>query len=316
MSGSFQTSTKNLQNPAFAGDFSSLNPYSSALSTQVYNSTGFRAGPLGLTIGLFAWLDPATFSLAGNSGSGAPQGFVGRAGRNALITTYLSAFGMTIPSGSPAGNIYISGDFWIVNNGSNVTSPGQKAYANNTSGVATFATSGLPTTGGSGSGSTIAAGTGSVTATIVDNVLTTSGSVTGSLPVGAILSGTGVAPGTYIAAQLTGTPGGAGTYSVSPRTQTVASTTVSATFGTLTIGGTVVSGLAVGQTVLSASTAAGTVVTALGSGTGGAGTYVVNLTQTVGSEAMTSVAADKNEFTLQIDQIPTLASADIWNVLV
>jgi hypothetical protein len=48
--------------------------------------------------------------------------------------------------------------------------------------------------------------------------------------------------------------------------------------------------LAVGQTVVGAGIAAGTIITALGSGTGGAGTYTINNSQTVGSEAMTTQA--------------------------
>ena len=286
MAGDFQTFTNVLQAPGLAGDFASANPRATLLSSQVYGNTGFVAGASGLTIGLFAWLDKSTYRIASNSGSGAPDAFVHRA-QEGLITTYLSSYGMTIPAGMMVGNLFGAGDFFVVNNGTTEATPGMKAYANNTTGVATFALTGAPTTGGSGTTSTIAAGTGSSAAsTIVDNVFTTGGSVTGTMAVGAILTGTGVATGTQITGQLTGTAGGVGTYTVSPRDQTVASTTISATFGTLTIGGTVVSGVAVGQSVVSASTAAGTVVTALGTGTGGAGTYIVNLTQTVASEAI------------------------------
>lgn len=46
--------------------------------------------------------------------------------------------------------------------------------------------------------------------------------------------------------------------------------------------------LAVGQLVDGSGTTAGTYITALGSGTGGTGTYTVNASQTVGSEAMTT----------------------------
>ena len=93
-----------------------------------------------------------------------------------------------------------------------------------------------------------------------------------------------VASGTVIVAQLTGTTGGAGTYSVSPREQTVASTTISETYGLLTVGGTLTGTFAVGQTLNSAVSGfvAGSTITGLGTGTGGAGTYYTQ-TQTVGS---------------------------------
>lgn len=46
--------------------------------------------------------------------------------------------------------------------------------------------------------------------------------------------------------------------------------------------------LAVGQTVLGSGVTAGTIITALGTGTGGSGTYIVNNSQSVVSEAMTT----------------------------
>jgi len=295
----FQTATRNLQAPALAGDFASMNPYASQLSTQIYNSTGFRAGASGLVIGLFCWLDPSTWTFANNSGSGKPQGFVGRGGMSALITTYLSEAGVTIPAGFGVGNIYDGGDFCVRNGGTTEATPGMKAYANNTTGVATFAATGAPTNSSSSTSSSIAAGTGSsALSTIVDNVLTTGASVTGTLPVGAILSGTGVAAGTQIVAQLSGTAEGVGTYQVTPRDQTVAATTISAMFGIFTAG-TVTGTIAVGQTVSGSGgggVAAGTVVTALRTGTGGTGTYIVNLTQTVTSSTITTASNTETDW--------------------
>lgn len=289
MSGSFQTHTNQMQAPGIAGDFASANPRFSALSTQYYNQTGFQAGPLGLTVGRFAWLDKSTYSIASNFGSGVPNAFASRCDMNGLITQYLNAYTMTIPAGFPAGNLFDGGDFWIVNSGTTEAVPGMKAYADNTTGLATFALTGAPTTGGSGDASSIAAGTASVTGSITNNILTvTAGS---GLKIGGILSGTGVATGTQLINQLTGTAGAAGTYTVTPREQTVASTTISETFGTLTVGGTVTGTFAVGQTVSGSGgggVTAGTNITALGTGVGGAGTYIVNLTQTVTSSTIIS----------------------------
>lgn len=299
MSGSFQTATRNLQAPGIAGDFASMNPRASQLSTQIYNSTGFRAGPSGLVIGLFAWLDPSTWTFASNNGAGAPQGIVGRGGMNALITTYLSAYGVTIPAGMGVGNLYDGGDFWVVNAGSGIASPGMKAYANNGTGVITFAAAGAPTTASSSTGSDIAPGTGSsALSTITDDVFTTGPSVTGTLPIGSVLSGTGVASGTRIVAQLSGAAEGVGTYQVTPRDQTVASATISATFGIFTAG-TVTGTIAVGQTVSGSGgggVTAGTVVTALRTGTGGTGTYIVTPSQTVTSSTITTASNTETEW--------------------
>ena len=278
----FQTTVNALQAPAAPGDpVSAADPRATLLSNQFNNQIGIVAGPNGATMARFAWLDTATYSQVSNSGAGAPNGFIMRS-MGALITNYLGEATMLIPAGFAVA-AYNEGSFWVVNSGTNLATPGMKAYANNSTGVATFAATGAPTSLATSTASTIAAGTASVpTSTITNNVFTTGGAVTGLFPVGSVLSGTGVAPGTVITAQLTGTALGAGTYSVSPQDQTVASTTISGTYGLLTIGGTVVSGYAIGQTVTGAGIAAGTILTALGTGVGGAGTYYVNPTQVIG----------------------------------
>lgn len=283
----FQRATNALQAPGVAGDFASANPRATVNSTQFNNQIGVRAGANGLTIGLFAWWDLANnYMTMSNSGAGAPAGFVHR-DMTALITTYLTEFGMTIPAGMMASGVFDAGDFFVVNNGSAMATPGMKAYANNVTGVATFAATGAPTTGGTGTASTVAAGTGNVTGTIVDGVLNAVSALTGTLVVGGVLSGTGVAAGTRITSQLTGTAGGLGTYTVSPGVQTVASTVISETYGTLTVGGTVTGTFAVGQTITGSGVTAGSTITALGTGVGGAGTYITQ-TQTVGSTSISS----------------------------
>ena len=70
--------------------------------------------------------------------------------------------------------------------------------------------------------------------------------------------------------------------------------TTSATTGTI----------AIGQFVYGAGVAVGTLITA-GSGT----SWTVSVNQTVGSEAMTSVAPSNNDVTMNINQIPTLGIA-------
>lgn len=56
---------------------------------------------------------------------------------------------------------------------------------------------------------------------------------------------------------------------------------------TMTVAGTITGTYVVGQTVTGTGVSANTVITALGTGTGGAGTYVVNNSQTVASTALT-----------------------------
>lgn len=58
--------------------------------------------------------------------------------------------------------------------------------------------------------------------------------------------------------------------------------------GTLTVSAPTGAPLQIGMPILGAGVTADTVITAFGSGTGGAGTYLVNISQTVGSEAMTT----------------------------
>jgi hypothetical protein len=293
MSGSFQTATHNLQAPGIAGDFASANPRAVLLSSQYYNVAGFKAGPLGLTIGLFCWADASTRTLLNNFGAGAPDAFVGRQGAGALITTYLNAYGMTIPAGFQYGNAYNAGDFFVVNNGTAEATPGMKAYANNVTGVATFAATGAPTQGGTSTASTIAPETGSsASSTIVDNLFTTGPSVTGTLVVGGVLSGTNVASGTVIQSQVTPllageVAGGVGRYIVSPRDQTVTSTTISETYGLLTVGGSVAGTFAPGQSLYDGSTTSYGTITAAGTGVGGAGTYYTQ-TRTVSSGTVDS----------------------------
>lgn len=74
--------------------------------------------------------------------------------------------------------------------------------------------------------------------------------------------------------------------------------------------------LAIGQTVTGAGVLPGSVIISLGSGTGGTGTYNLSRSQTVSSGAKKSTVPTLNDFTGNIDQVPTLDSADIVVTLV
>jgi hypothetical protein len=87
---------------------------------------------------------------------------------------------------------------------------------------------------------------------------------------------------------------------------------------TLTVSAVASGTLAVGQTILDTTggITVGTTIIALGTGSGGTGTYTVSNSQTVSSETMASAVA--NAFTAQtnINQVPTVAAADIVVTLV
>jgi hypothetical protein len=120
--------------------------------------------------------------------------------------------------------------------------------------------------------------------------LTVTNVSSGTIASGQSLYGVGVLAETVITALGSGT-GGVGTYTIN-RSQTVAAGSLnSATVGavvTATIAGTtltvsaVTSGvLHVGMTIQGVGVTLGTIITALGSGTGGVGTYTLSVASTV-----------------------------------
>lgn len=142
---------------------------------------------------------------------------------------------------------------------------------------------------GSGSGGagtyTVSKGGASVTGSISGNTFTVSNVSSGTLAIGQTISGTGVAGGTTIT-------GGSGTsWTVSPSqtvgpisiTAVVSSTSITATGTTLTVTGVGSGTLIVNQVLTGTGITANTRITALGTGTGGIGTYIVNAAQNTGS---------------------------------
>ena len=140
--------------------------------------------------------------------------------------------------------------------------------------------------GGTSTASTIAAN--SVTGSIAGNILTVTAASGAIVSVGQTISGTGVTAGTIITGLGTGT-GGTGTYTVSV-SQTVSSTAIALGTGVLTVGGTVGGTWAIGQTVTGGTAVAGTQIIGLRTGSGGSGTYLVSISQTVASAALASSA--------------------------
>jgi len=120
--------------------------------------------------------------------------------------------------------------------------------------------------------------------------LTVSAITNGALAVGQVLFGVGVTQETVITALGTGT-GGTGTYTINISQPLASRQMNSATAGavitgaisgtTLTVSAVSSGTLAVGMTIQGAGVTANTIITALGTGTGGVGTYTVNFSQTI-----------------------------------
>lgn len=293
MPGGFQTQVYNQPAQGVSGDRATQNP----ISTFDAGPGGLIADAGGVTLGFFAWVTPPTDPNGTNSyasqtkGSGPVAGFAYN-WTQALNTVFLSDAGMVVPQGLPVA-LATQGDFWVINNGTTAAVVGQKAYAAFGTGAVSFAGTGLPTTTSTATGSTIAASTFSVTGSIQNDILTVTAVGSGTVVAGATVSGTGISGSPQISSQLSGTPGGVGVYLLTVSQQkSIASETISGTYGTMTVGTmTVGTGFTVGQTLLSggAGFVAGTQVTQLLTGTGGNGsTFAVNNNAVVASGTITA----------------------------
>jgi len=276
----FQTSVNIQPAPAVAGDFASANPRVTVLA----GPGQLVSGPGGVTVGTFVWLDSTYTQVSSNASIGignptAPAGFLGRQGQPALITTFLAKTSNIVPPGLEV-TVHSAGDFWVTNSGTNQVVPGMYAYANLVGGLVTFNSSNTTPTAAASVTASIAAGTGSATGSISGGVLTITGVVTGSFQVGGTISGGATISGTMITSQLTGTANGIGTYAITPPEQTVASTTISETHGIMTVTNVGSGTVSVGDVLVAGgggngAVVAGTYVSALGTGSGGNGTYIV-----------------------------------------
>ena len=130
---------------------------------------------------------------------------------------------------------------------------------------------------------------------ISGTTLTVSLMKSGTIAVGQNLFGVGLGTEVVITALGTGT-GGIGTYTLNtsltiatePFNTAASAATITGSISTTVLTVTAVASgtLYVGQTIQGAGITANTVITALGTGTGGTGTYTVSNSQTVGSETM------------------------------
>ena len=322
MAGGIQTQVNGVPAPAVAGDFADSNPgfrvlqgpgglvsgstaYGTSLVTNPQGGTGGTA-----VVGKFGWLsqqamDPdnaatvvnsfwtpssgVTTSITGLVAANAPDGFISRPDSPAIIFVYLADGTMVIQQGAPVPLWAGGRAFWVVNNGSSAALVGMKCYADFATGNASFAASASPSHATSSS-ATVAAETWSATGSINGNIMTV-GTVTGTLYPGATVSYSGSPSNLVVVEQLamaTGvtTAGGAGTYALNIGELTAASgTSLSGGYGLMTAGGTITGTFEIGGVVTGTlgSFVAGTMITAFGTGTGGAGTYVLSNNTAVSS---------------------------------
>jgi hypothetical protein len=140
--------------------------------------------------------------------------------------------------------------------------------------------------------------TSSFTGSISGTTLTVTAVASGTIITDQVLTGGSVTAGTKIVNQLTGTTGGIGTYTVDTSqsrtsasltgTYTLASTTLTINSTVLRVSAVASGTLAVGQFLTGTGIDFGINITALGSGTGGAGTYTLNTGE---SFASTTISA-------------------------
>ena len=317
MPGGFQVQVFNSPAQGVPGDRASQNP----IATFDAGPGGLVADASGITIGYFAWVSPPTDPDGTPSwatqvnGSGNVAGLVYNWAQ-ALNTVFLSDAGMVIPQGLPVA-LATQGDFWVVNNGSTEAVVGQKAFATFGTGAVSFAAAGTTTAASTATGSSIAASTFSVTGSIQNDILTVTAVGSGTVVRGGTISGTGITGSPQIASQLSGTTGGIGVYLLTvSQPKTIASESISGTYGTMTVGTmTVGTQFSVGQTLTnSGGVTAGTQLTQLLTGTGNAGsTFAVNVSQTITTQTIVALsAAETKWYATSSAQVGGLVKISSW----
>lgn len=306
----FQSSVAVQPAPAVAGDFCDSNPRWSVSA----GPGGLVCGAGGITVGRFAWFSDDSIDANGsptvlqnfpdttgpNPGAvGAPAGFVHRE-QQALVTAYLSEGSMVVPAGFPI-TAMSGGGYWAKNDGATTALPGQKAYAGLADGKVSFASTGAASTGGSATGS-IAASTFSVTASIANNLMTVTAVGSGTIVAGATL--TGAATGTKVTGQLSGTAGGIGVYEVDIPEQTVASGTITGTYGTFTAASGLTGAFTLGGILTGTGISVTTRITQFLTGLGGLGTYAVDVNTVVSSTAISESGNVETKFVAMSAGLP------------
>lgn len=294
--GEFQSSIGFEQAHGMPGDFADHNPRWAVNA----GPGGLIAGANGATVGRFAWIislgidtDGAP-AIANNFGAGRVAGFLAREDQ-ATISTWGARASNVIRAGNGV-TLFSGGSFWVQNDGPGEALIGMKAFASYADGKVSFAASGAPPA--ASVTASIAPGTpATFTGSIMDDVLTTAGPVSNTIYAGAVLSGASVITGSTIIGQISGAPGGAGTYRVSIPGQIVSPTSMSVSFGVMTVSAVTSGAANSGEVASGSGIAAGTLLgPQISGGTGAAGTYVVSPSQTATSTTVNLASAVETSF--------------------
>lgn len=236
------------------------------------------------------------------------------AGSTALATTSNAALvtGSIQPnSGSVTGSI--SGTTLTVTGvGSGILTVGQTITGSGVTSGTTIAGLG---SGTGGTGTYIISPSQTVSSTSLamsgsGGALTVTDVTSGIVATGQSVAGGSVSDGTVVSG-VSSASGGAGVYLVS-NSQTVGSellsmvpnaavVTGSISGSTLTVSAVSSGTLGVGQSLVGSSVSPGTLISALGSGTGGVGTYTLNLSQTVASATLAALPNASNQLVSTVD---------------
>jgi hypothetical protein len=256
----FQSKVNTVQAPGVAGDFASMNPFSSVLA-----GPGALVAPAGgLTVGNFAWVNPATLAVQQGYTSGYQIGFLGR-NEQALITTFLDGYTLTVPEGFMV-NLFNGGDFYAYF--ANGATSGSQVYADETTGAPQMNATNVVT------GEIGWVGTAALSS--VTGNLTIATITSGILSIGDTVSGTGITSGTTITGLVSGTANTVGAvYSLSVAPTTESAEAVTSTSTVLNVTAVADGGLSVGDTITGTDVSSGTVIVSYGTGSGGIGTYNV-----------------------------------------
>lgn len=273
---------------------------SSGFPITLFNAGGFwvvNAGSTTTAIGQAAYANNSNGSISFGT-AGSPPTAASVTGAIAANTTSAGSIALNSVTGS------ISGTTLTVSAvGTGALAPGQTLSGGTSStgyiDPATTIVSQLTGTTGS-TGTYQVSVSQNVTSTTVaasGGTLTVGGTITGTFLAGQTLSGTGVTAGTTITSAISGT-GGAGTYAVSIA-QTTSSTAITASGGTLTVSAVSSGALSLYDALSGANVTAGTSITGFITGTGGTGTYAVNVSQTAASAAITVAAGTATKWVAQ-----------------
>jgi len=302
-------------NETVSGSETVAGNFSAASATLLaYTSANFTGSISGTTLTVSAVASGALFVGQRISGTGVTSGTqitalgTGTGGTG----TYTVSASQTASSTSMVGSVGVIAP--TMPSGDSSTNVATTAFVQNS--IPTYGTlaaqnaNNVDITGGAIYGTSIGGPADTVITGTIDNgsgsagtTLTVSSVANGAIYVGQILSGSGVTSGTTVTAFVSGS-GGTGTYTVSA-SQLVSSTTIKGASAAATFTATISNGsgsagtilnvtavasgtIRVGQKLYGTGVTAGTIITAVGTGTGGTGTYTVDTSQNTSSTTITS----------------------------